>query len=680
MARSLLRASRPHTPATGRRRAFVPAVEALEMRWTPSVTFTDRQPFTIASSPTTPVVGDFNGDGRPDLAIGNYAFGGVSVLLNTMPAAAINPTFAAERTFAAGFTPVSVAVGDFNGDGRPDLAVANATNNTVEVLLNTTAPGATLSFAPQHTFAVAGEATKLAVADFNGDGRPDLAVANYSGHTVSVLLNSTSAGAATPSFAAQQTFATGGSAVELVAADFNGDGRPDLAVGNKGSAAVSVLLNTTAANAGSATFAARQTFAIEGSPAEMVAADFNGDGRPDLAVTNVLTLAMNDDNTVSVLLNTTPAGAASPSFAGQHTFTTVFEPVSVAVGDFDGDGRPDLAVTSGDGNNTVSVLLDTTPIATAIPSFAAQQTFVTGPDSFYVAAGDFNRDGRPDLVVANVTTVDSLSVILNTTTPFANAAPTVVGQFSSQGVWVFNRSTGGWTQLTPANATLLAADPQGDVAGEFPGSGVWVHRPNSGWQHLNGVDATQLAMDANGDIVAEFPGYGVGEYLPSTGWRLLTGANASALAIDARGEVAGEFPGYGVWEFHPASGWKLLNGVDASALAMDAAGDVAANFPGYGVGEYRPASGWALLNGAQAQSLAMDAEGHVTAEFHGYGVGEYLPASGWRSLTPADAVRVAMGGGVNAFGDFAGYGVWEYDPFRGWFKLTGAVASALAVA
>src|SRR5262249_47685951 len=129
----------------------------------------------------------------------NRTFG--VVLSNPLASAAFLP----QQTFATGSAPSSVAVGDVNGDGRPDLLVANFGSATVSVLLNTTAAGATIpSFAPQQTFATGTGPFSVAVGDVNGDGRPDLLVANSGSATVSVLLNTTAAGATTPSFAPQQ--------------------------------------------------------------------------------------------------------------------------------------------------------------------------------------------------------------------------------------------------------------------------------------------------------------------------------------------------------------------------------------------------------------------------------------------------------------------------------------------
>ena len=154
---------------------------------------------------------DVNGDGKPDLIVANHSDNTVSVLLNTTAAGRHHrPASPPSRPSPPAASPTSVTAADVNGDGKPDLIVANYGSNTVSVLLNTTAPGATTpSFATQQTFATGSDPYSVTAADVNGDGKPDLIVANNSGNTVSVLLNTTAPGATTPSFATQQTFATG---------------------------------------------------------------------------------------------------------------------------------------------------------------------------------------------------------------------------------------------------------------------------------------------------------------------------------------------------------------------------------------------------------------------------------------------------------------------------------------
>ncbi len=376
----------------------------------PGVVFAPTESFANGVGPYSVAMGDFNGDGKPDLAIANKFSNTISVLLNTTPVGATIPSFTTQRTFITSPSPRSVTVGDFNGDGKPDLAVVTS-SSAVSVLLNTTPIGATTpSFALARTFATGSGSYSVAVGDFNGDGKPDLAVANYRSSTVSVLLNTTPAGATTPSFAPQQTFATGFLPKAMTVADFNGDGKPDLAVANYRSNNVSVLLNTTPSGATTPTFAPQQAFATGSSPRSVAVGDFNGDGRLDLAVAN------QGSNSVSVLLNTTPVGQTTPAFAPQQTFTTGRYPVSVAAADINGDGKSDIAITSGFGG--LSVLLNRTPADVTTLSFAPQQTFPVSGRS--LAVGDFNGDGKLDLAIANQD-ANNVFILLNVPAPITVA-------------------------------------------------------------------------------------------------------------------------------------------------------------------------------------------------------------------------------------------------------------------
>ncbi len=558
-------------------------------------------------------IGDLNGDGRPDLAIANRDSDSVSVLLNTTTPGATTPSYAAKTDFTTGDAPRSVAIGDLNGDGRPDLAIANTGSDSVSVLLNTTTPGATTPSYAAKTDFTTGRCSLLGGDRGSQRRRPARPGDRQHGsNSVSVLLNTTTPGATTPSYAAKTDFTTGVRSLlggdrgsqrrrparpgdrqlrlgqRVGAAQHDGPGRDhaelrrqdrlhhwelSLLGGDRGSQRrwparpgdrqlrleqrvgaaqhdrtpgalpssrpqdrlhhrVSVplggdrgsqrrrparpgdrqlrtrtacrccstprprerprratpprptsplgvfptrwRLGISTATAGptwrspTATRTAcrccstprrrarprratppRPTSPPGQVPVSVAIGDLNGDGRPDLAIAN------RDSDSVSVLLNTTTPGATTPSYAAKTDFTTGRcsllggdrrsqrrrparpgdrqlqtrtacrccstprrrerprratpprptsppgqVPASVAIGDLNGDGRPDLAIAN-TGSDSVSVLLNTTTPGATTPSYAAKTDFTTGSVPRSVAIGDLNGDGRPDLAIAN---------------------------------------------------------------------------------------------------------------------------------------------------------------------------------------------------------------------------------------------------------------------------------------
>ncbi|MEG4578342.1 FG-GAP-like repeat-containing protein [Microcoleus sp. MON1_C5] len=363
--------------------------------------------FATGISPISLSIGDINGDGKPDLAVANRDSDTASILLNTSATGASTPTFATKVDFPTATTPTSVSLGDFNGDDKPDLAVANRDSNTASILLNTTATGATTAtFATKVDFPTGTKPWPLSIGDINGDEKPDLAVGNYNSNNVSILLNTIATGASTPTFATKVDFPTGTKPEFVTIGDLNGDNKPDLAVANESSASVSILLNTTATGATTPTFATKVDFPTGSQPRSVSIGDINGDGKPDLAVGNW------GSNNVSILLNTTSTGATTPTFTTKVDFSSGGGPRSVSITDINGDGLPDLAV--GNQGTRSSILLNTTATGATTPTFATPVTFPTDTDSRSVSISDINSDGKPDLAVANLGS-NNVSILLNNT-------------------------------------------------------------------------------------------------------------------------------------------------------------------------------------------------------------------------------------------------------------------------
>jgi hypothetical protein len=320
--------------------------------------------FGAGTGPDSVAVGDFNGDNKLDLAVANEGSNNVSVLLGNG-----DGTFQAAVDYGAGSNPSSVAVGDFRGGGKLDLVVANDASNNVSILLG----NGDGTFQAAVNYGVGSAPTSVAVGDFNGDGKLDLAVANELSNNVSILL-----GNGDGTFQAAVSYGAGMTLFSVAVGDFNGDGKLDLAVADAVSDYVSVLLGN-----GDGTFKTAVQYVAGLEPLSVAVADFNGDGKLDLAVAN------DEGNNVSILL-----GNGNGTFKAAVNYGTGTTPGSVAVGDFNSDGKLDLVVGGVESDNVsvVSVLL-----GNGDGTFQAAVNYGAGAGQTSVAVGDFNGDGRLDL-------------------------------------------------------------------------------------------------------------------------------------------------------------------------------------------------------------------------------------------------------------------------------------------
>jgi hypothetical protein len=385
---ALLCASGCSTVANSTAAAPSSAVAGSGSTGVPGISFRNSSNPPTAPYPQSVAVGDFNGDGKLDMAVPVYSIGtpvtDVNIFLGNG-----NGTFKAGPAFPlTGQNVNNVAVGDFNGDGKLDLVISMPDAGEIQVLLG----NGDGSFTPLAPISVPNGVFKVGTGDFNGDGKIDLVVTAYE---VTVLL-----GNGDGTFTAKPSIPITGGAASTVVGDFNGDGIADLAVADNGSefapSSVTILLGK-----GDGTFTQVPESPATGiEPLAITAGDFNGDGILDLAVTN-----QNDGNpipgTVTILIGK-GNGFFRPAAESPVTGPV---PYSVAVADFNGDGKLDLAVANA-GSNTITILL-----GKGDGTFASPVSPATGINPVFAAVGDFNGDGVPDLAAA-CNTANLVTVLL----------------------------------------------------------------------------------------------------------------------------------------------------------------------------------------------------------------------------------------------------------------------------
>lgn len=333
--------------------------------------------------------------GTPDAASPFNAIDAMVPARNMCPNTA-NVLLDSRADFSAGMGPYGVAVADLNGDGLADLIVGVRDDGGASVLLSST-PGCMAGFLPSAAFPTAQGVHSVAAADFNGDGKPDLAIQSQLFDKVTVLLNATDMGATTPKFPAPYDFAGGSNPDGLALGDINGDGFADIVSTAPGE--ITALVNITPFAGTVPMFTDPITLAHDGMTYGIALADFDNDGKLDIAVTD------NEHDTVSVYLNTT--GNGTVGFGAAKTFATGKAPFGLAVADLDGDHLPDIVVTDIDAD-AVSILMNTSDGGL---SFAPHYELVTGMRPYAVAVGDLNRDGKRDIVVTNQTD-NTISLLL----------------------------------------------------------------------------------------------------------------------------------------------------------------------------------------------------------------------------------------------------------------------------
>ena len=353
--------------------------------------------YVVGNHPLSMAVGDFNDDGKPDLAVANRSSGDVSILLGNG-----DGTFQRATNYGVGAAPGFVATGDFNGDHRLDLAVADGGGNSIVSILLGNGDGTFQQSVSYHTGA---EADHVECADFNGDNKLDLLVSAATGE-VGILL-----GNGDGSFQSSIVTLTSGTTPFMAIGDFNGDRRLDVVTatgarnGESDSGNLIILLGN-----GDGTFQAHTSEGLNFWPHQLVAADLNGDGKLDLAASvrenifggDIRVFAGNGDGTF---------GTSSPV---RGEFASL-----VAVADMNRDGKLDLFGLEyidpesnpmeiqwmfGKGDGTFQDAMFN-------PCSQSSGCIQLSTEPSWLTVADLNQDGLPDLVVTNVYD-NSISIFL----------------------------------------------------------------------------------------------------------------------------------------------------------------------------------------------------------------------------------------------------------------------------
>lgn len=487
-------------------------------------------PSVAGAAPLSVAYGDFDGDGRVDMAVANASPGSVSVFQNTGSAGTVSYTEVLPGSLSAGNSPRSVAIADIDGDGKPDLVVTDPTSSParIHVFRNTSSGSGNFSFSSM-SFITGANILSVAIGDIDGDGRPDLAVTGeYSGTGYIYVHRNLGSGPGSITFDnAYTTLSAGpafGTGVGIVIADINRDGKAELVTTNVGD---QVLIFPNTSTPGSVSFDAAIARTAAGTGVRYVAVgDLDGDGMPDIAVASG-----NADN-ISVFRNTgVSGGAISIATTDAGPFPAGDNPYGIVIGDINGDGKPDI-VTANNTAGSISILRNT---STGIGNigFAAGLDLASGSGARYPVLADMDGDGRLDIAVANQS-ANTVSFFRNAPIipdasgiVYVNAnAPAPVGDGSS---WAT-----AYNDLAPVLAAAKA-DPSIQQ--------IWVakgtYKPKYRADNLSGANPTDrnnaFVLVENVKLYGGFSGDGTETDIND---RTLDGSNETILSGDLHGDDA----------------------------------------------------------------------------------------------------------------------------------------------
>jgi FG-GAP-like repeat/Immunoglobulin domain/IPT/TIG domain/Immunoglobulin I-set domain len=398
-------------------------------------TFAPRLDTAGGYGPVLTVITDLDGDGKPDLAVANFYANTVSLFRSVATNGSLSSASFESRvdfpSIGGGLdNPYGLIAADVDGDGKLDLVVSDRSNSRVGIYRNVAVSGTldTNSFAGPVYFDVGSDPRYLRAGDLDGDGRTDIVTANYGASTISILRNIGVAGSLTTnSFAARVDLPAGAGAYDIAIGDMDGDGKPDIAVVNNGATVLSVFRNiATAGNLDTNSFAPKLDLPAPINSDTIILRDLDGDGKADIIAGSF------GNDSIYVYRNiANPGTLSSNSFQQKVEFPTGNGTHNLALGDLNGDGKSDIAVV-GESSSYLSVFQNMSmPGSFTSSSLGGRVDYATGWNAWGVSVGDLDGDSRPDVVFCNA--YDDTITIYRNVTPFGGP-PTILTQPASQTV------------------------------------------------------------------------------------------------------------------------------------------------------------------------------------------------------------------------------------------------------
>lgn len=648
--------------------------------------------FSVGGLPRGIAIADFNGDGAQDIVTINTNATGSILLGNRTGNFQLANNFNI-TTNSSSFFQISLAVGDLNNDARPDLVVSGGDSNTFYTLLNNsgTFPSSIATTFQAFDFRV----RSIAIGQVIGDGNLDIVVAGSGSFSDSFSAAAALVGNGTGNFSNANVFLspTGISPSSVIIADFNGDGGNDLATTNSSSNDVSVLLHNNSDRFGP------NTFPTSASPTAIAVADFNGDGNLDtvtaalqppsgsssnllisfgngiggVSSTQIVGVAslvqaivasdLNNDSRTDLITATASNSSNSPStisvylhngnnagmfpFPPTTSFNLSFSVRFIIVGDFNNDGRRDLIATSTN-SNLIAVLL-----GTESGVFAAPVTFASPVSNAVVTAGDFNNDGKLDLAVAGISSTGAGAISI-----------------------VLGNGGGSFTQLSES---VTVNNPTSITSGDFNGDSIL------------DIAVTSASNFSTANIVAVALGIGGGRFGTPTNY---------TVGNDARSVTAVDFNGDSRLDLIVAN--RASNSVsiltnNGNGSFSSASNFVAGIFPEQlAVGDFnndgrneiatvnRGGNNFSLItNSCQEAVTKTDYNGEGKSDFVVFrpSTGTWLVLS--NDLTVTKSQQFGLNGDIPTPGDFDGDGITDFALFRPsngtWYILRSSTNRALTI-